>query len=578
VVLSTWFNPSDNVKESVVAKELGTADRPLRVAIIGAGPSGFYAAGALLQQKEITVSVDMFDRLPTPYGLVRYGVAPDHQKIKSVIKVYERTAADPRFRFYGNVDFGADVTHADLRQHYDQIVYAVGAQSDRKLNIPGEDLRGSLSATEFVAWYNGHPDFVDLDLDLSCETAIVVGVGNVAMDVARVLAKSIEELKETDIADHALEVLAASNVKDIYVLSRRGPAQVKFTPPEIKEFGELAIAEASSETQRNLDHLRDLSTRELTGKPRRVHFAFQVSPVELIGDDKVTAVRIEKNRLEADESGYINAVGTGEYETIPAGLVLRSVGYKGLPLEDVPYDKRKGTIPNDQGRVKHAETGEVVSGEYVAGWAKRGPSGVIGTNKPDAVETVQMMLADLPNLTPAPQPDPTAIDALLEERQLNFVTMEGWRILDQIEVDKGKAQGRPRVKFTRIQEMLEALHAEVHIKAADMPQPPQEKTPAPPAVVASEPAAPVQPEAPPAPTAVSEPVVAVPPAPSEVVQPEVITEPPAVAVLETPAPAAANKPTATAPAQTTNGHTKTAPAKSSGGGLGALLKKLFGLR
>ncbi|MEZ4618326.1 MAG: FAD-dependent oxidoreductase [Caldilineaceae bacterium] len=376
---------------------LGTADRPLRVAIIGAGPSAFYAAGALLQAKETVLTVDMFDRLPTPYGLVRYGVAPDHQKIKSVTKVYERTAADPRFRFFGNVDFGADVTHTDLRRHYDQLIYAVGAQSDRKLNIPGDDLIGSFSATEFVAWYNGHPDFADLEFDLSCETAVVVGVGNVAIDVTRILAKSIDELKTTDIADHALEVLADSKIKDTYVLSRRGPAQVKFTPPEIKEFGELAIAdvvvdaadlaldalsaaeaETSSETQRNLDHLRDYSTRELTGKARRVHFCFLASPVELLGaDGKVAAVRIEKNVLRADERGYLNAEGIGEFETIPAGLVLRSVGYKGMPLTGVPYDTRRGTIPNDQGRVKDPESGATVRGEYVVGWAKRGPSGAL---------------------------------------------------------------------------------------------------------------------------------------------------------------------------------------------------------
>lgn len=463
---------------------LGTVERPLRVAIIGAGPSGFYAAGALLQQKAVSVLIDMFDRLPTPHGLVRYGVAPDHPKIKSVTKVYDRTAADPRFRFFGNVDFGKDITHADLRRHYDQLIYAVGAQSDRKLNIPGEELTGSLSATEFVAWYNGHPDFADLELDLSCEAAVVVGVGNVAMDVARILAKSIDELRDTDITEYALAKLATSQIKDIYILSRRGPAQVKFTPPEIKEFGELTIADvvvneaeleldplsaaeaaASSETQRNLEHLHGYATSEVTGKPRRVHFRFLVSPVELIGDEgKVSAIRIEKNVLAADEQGYLNAVGIGEFETIPAGLVLRSVGYKGIPLEDVPYDQRRGTIPNEQGRVKEPKSGAFLVGEYVVGWAKRGPSGVIGTNKPDAVETVALMLADLAHTPPAPQPDPLAIDALLEERQLNFVTIEGWRILDQLETENGKAQGKPRVKFTRIQDMLTALHAEIHLK------------------------------------------------------------------------------------------------------------------
>lgn len=468
-----------------MTNQLGTQERPLRVAIIGAGPSGFYAAGALLQQKAVQVTVDMFDRLPAPYGLVRYGVAPDHQKIKSVVKVYERTATDPRFRFFGNVNFGKDLTHADLGQHYDQIVYAVGAESDRKLNIPGEDLAGSFSATEFVAWYNGHPDYADYDFDLSVDTAVVVGVGNVAMDVARILAKSIEELRATDIAQYALDKLAASQIKDIYVVARRGPAQVKFTPPEIKEMGELALADVvvdpaeleldplsaaeaaeSSETQRNLEHLRDFAQQELTGKARRVHFRFLLSPVEMLGEEgKLTAVRVEKNRLQADASGYLNAEGTGEYETIPAGLVLRSVGYKGIPLENVPFDKRKGIIPNVQGRVIDPEkNNQTVMGEYVVGWAKRGPTGIIGTNKPDAVETVNLMVSDLPLITPAPKPDPAAIDALLEERQLNYVTIEGWRILDRLEVANGQPLGKPRVKFTRIQDMLAALHAEVHLK------------------------------------------------------------------------------------------------------------------
>lgn len=463
-----------------MTNQLGTTERPLRVAIIGAGPSGFYAAGALLQQKEIIVLVDMFDRLPTPHGLVRYGVAPDHQKIKSVAKVYDRTAADPRFRFFGNVDLGRAITHADLRRHYDQIVYAVGAQADRKLNIPGEDWAGSFSATEFVAWYNGHPDFADLALDLSCEAAVVVGVGNVAMDVARILAKSVDELRSTDITDYALETLATSRIKDIYVLARRGPAQVKFTPPEIKEFGELTIADvvvseadllldpasaaeaaADPETQRNLAYLQEYAARPLTGKARRVHFRFLTSPVELLGDDgRVSAVRVEKNELRADDKGSLNAHGTGEFETIPAGLILRSVGYKGIPLADVPYDKRSGIIPNAQGRVKEPERGQVVVGEYVVGWAKRGPSGVIGTNKPDAIETVTNMLADLFVITPAPQPDPAAIDALLEERQIQVVTIDGWRILDRLETENGKALDKPRVKFTRIQDMLAALRAE----------------------------------------------------------------------------------------------------------------------
>ncbi len=461
-----------------MSDQLGTEVRPLLVAIIGAGPSGFYAAGSLLNQKNVNLRVDMFDRLPTPFGLVRYGVAPDHQKIKSVSKVYERTAADSRFRFYGHVNFGTDITHDDLRQHYDAIIYASGAQSDRKLNIPGEDLNGSISATEFVAWYNGHPDYADLAPILNTENIVVVGVGNVAMDVARILAKTVDELKETDIADHALEVLAESRVKNIFVLSRRGPAQVKFTNPEIKEFGELANAEPvvdaaeleldplsaqeiaeDKEGLRNLEILRDFATRPSQGKDRKVHFRFLVSPAEILDDGagNVGAVRIERNVLSPTADGYLNARGTGETFIIPAGMVMRSVGYKGLPLPDVPYEERSGTIYNQDGRVLDHATRTPVAGEYVVGWAKRGPSGVIGTNKPDAAETVEYLLADLPNLTPAPNADPASIEALLQSRGVTYVTIAGWRLLDQIETLRGTDSGRPRVKFTNTDEMLQAI-------------------------------------------------------------------------------------------------------------------------
>jgi ferredoxin--NADP+ reductase len=459
-----------------VANAVGISGRPLRVAIIGAGPSGFYAAGALLQHKDIEITVDMFDRLPAPYGLVRYGVAPDHQKIKSVIKIYDRTAADTRFRFFGNVTFGRDITHEDVRRHYDQVIYAVGAQSDRRLNIPGEDLRNSLSATEFVAWYNGHPDYCNLDIDLTCESVVVVGAGNVAMDVARILAKSVDELKETDIADHALERLRASKVKDIHVLSRRGPAQAKFTNPEIKEFGELEEADVvvheneleldplsaqelanDAAARRNVEILREFAARPLAGKPRRVHFRFLVSPVEIKdnGAGQVGAVRIERNVLQPDASGYLNAVGTGEYEELSAGMVLRSVGYKGVPLAGVPYNERSGVIPNRQGRVINPADNSVISGEYVVGWAKRGPSGVIGTNKPDAVETVEQMIEDIPQLPPAPEGSPDAIPALLAKRGVQYVTMSGWRLIDAEEVAAGEPHGRPRIKLTEIARMLE---------------------------------------------------------------------------------------------------------------------------
>ena len=452
----------------------GSSERPLRVAIVGAGPSGFYAAGALLAQHDYQIEVDLFDRLPAPHGLVRYGVAPDHQKIKTVTKVFDRTAAAARFRFFGNVDFGRDLTHLDLRRCYDAVIYAVGAQADRRLGIPGEELAGSLSATAFVAWYNGHPDYQDLDVDLSVKSAVVVGVGNVALDVARILARSPAELAVTDIALDAEAMLAASQITDIYVLARRGPAQVRFTPTEIREFGELADADvfvdpaelvldsdsaaeaaADPETQRNLAVLRDLAATPPAGKRRHVHFRFLVSPVEILGDEgKVTAVRIEKNVLRPAADGYLNAEGTGEFETIPAGLVLRAVGYRGIQLPDVPFDERRGVIPNQSGRVWNPATGSIAPGEYVTGWAKRGPTGVIGTNRADAIETVEQLLADIPTLKPAPDPDPAAVERLLTERGVQYVSIEGWRLIDELEVSRGQEQGRPRVKFTQVDEML----------------------------------------------------------------------------------------------------------------------------
>ena len=458
--------------------ELGSVTRPLNVAIVGAGPSGFYAAGSLLTQKSLVVHIDMFDRLPAPYGLVRYGVAPDHQKIKSVIKIYDRTASAPRFRFFGNVSFGSDITRDDLLKHYDAVIYAVGAQSDRKLNIPGEELKGSLSATEFVAWYNGHPDFSDREVNLNTDNVVVVGVGNVAIDVARILGKTVEELNITDIADHSLDVLAHSRVKNIYVLSRRGPAQVKFTYAEIKEIGELLDAEPvvdaaelvldplseqeianDREAQHNLEILREFAARPRQGKSRQIHFRFLVSPVEILDDGTghVSAVRIERNELRPTADGYLNAHGSGETYVLPAGLVLRSVGYKGTPLPDVPYNERTGTINNVDGRVADRATGALLNGEYVVGWAKRGPTGVIGTNKADASDTIDCLMADLPTITPAPEPDLAFVDALLQERGLTYVTIEGWRILDQIETMRGTYSGRPRVKFTRVQDMLGAI-------------------------------------------------------------------------------------------------------------------------
>ncbi|GIK38212.1 MAG: NADP oxidoreductase [Chloroflexota bacterium] len=460
----------------------GTATNPLRVAIIGSGPTAFYAADHLFKQEGLVVQVDMFDRLPTPYGLVRGGVAPDHQKIKSVTAAYERTAAHPNFRFYGNVELGKHLTLADLRDHYHQIIYCTGAQTDRSMGIPGEELQGSHAATEFVAWYNGHPDYRDCHFDLTQERAAVVGVGNVAVDVARILCRTPAELAVTDIADYALEALGRSSIKEVYLLGRRGPAQAAFTNPEIKELGELTGADiyvppaeaeldelSRAELQRTQDRLALKKVEILQGfaqrpdedKPRQLVVRFLVSPVEILGDEKgrVRAIKLVKNKLYATEAGTLRAEPTAEYEELPVGLVFRSVGYRGVPLPGVPFNDKWGVIFNNKGRVINPDTQQPVVGEYCAGWIKRGPSGVIGTNKPDAAETVSCMLEDLAQgLTLQPsQPEPAALEALIRQRQPRYVTYQDWLRLNEIELAKGKELGRPRLKFTRVEDMLAAL-------------------------------------------------------------------------------------------------------------------------
>lgn len=441
-------------------------ERPLRVAVIGSGPSGIYAAEALLKQSDIPVSVDVFDRLPTPYGLVRYGVAPDHLTIKSVTKGFEKTLSDPRVRFLGNVEFGRDLTHAEARDHYDAVLYTVGASSDRRLGIPGEDLRGSMSATEFVAWYNGHPDAAARDMLLSATGVAVVGVGNVALDVSRILVKTVAELRESDIAAHALAALERSQVKDVWVLGRRGPAQAAFTTKELREFGELAAtdpivkpaevqlteAEEAAITdnikKKNVEVLRDFAVRTPEGKDRRVHLRFLVSPVEILGDEvgNVSGLKIERNKL--DDNG--NAVGIGEYETLPVQMVLRSVGYRGVPLPDVPFDEKRGVIPNEEGRV----TGR--PGEYTAGWIKRGPSGVVGTNRKDATDTVAHLIADAKAgaLAAAAKPAAADLDALLAGKGVDVFSFGDWQTLDAYELAEGQAEGRPRHKVVDKVEML----------------------------------------------------------------------------------------------------------------------------
>ncbi|PYN42553.1 MAG: NADP oxidoreductase [Candidatus Rokuibacteriota bacterium] len=460
----------------------GTPERPLRVAIVGAGPTGFYTADHLLRNAQVVVEVDLFDRLPTPYGLVRLGVAPDHQKIKFVTNAFDKVAANPRFRFYGGVEFGKDVTLTDLKTHYHQIVYCTGAQTDRRMGIPGEDLSGSHPATEFVAWYNGHPDYRDCTFDLTQERVAVVGVGNVAVDVVRILCRTAEELAKTDIADYALDALRKSRVKEVYLLGRRGPAQAAFTNPEVKELGELADADVTARpeeveldplsraaversqdraTQKKVEILKEYARREPTGKSRRLTLRFMVSPVELIGDGAggVAALRLVRNVLYATSTGALQPRATDQFENLPAGLVFRSVGYRGVPVPGVPFNDSWGVILNDKGRVLDPDTKQPIVGEYTAGWIKRGPTGVIGTNKPDAAETVECMFEDLARgavLEPT-RPETAAAETLVRQRQPNFFSYADWLKLDAIEVSRGRAQGRPRLKLTHINEMLSAL-------------------------------------------------------------------------------------------------------------------------
>jgi ferredoxin--NADP+ reductase len=450
--------------------------RTLRVAVVGSGPAGFYAAGALLAA-EPPVEVDMIERLPTPWGLVRLGVAPDHPKLKEVSRAYERTAQRPGFRFFGNVEFGRAIEHHDLMRLYDAVVYAVGAQTDRRLGIPGEDLPGSWSATEFVAWYNGHPDFQQLEFDLSPERAVVVGAGNVALDVVRMLSLTREELAPTDATDAAIEAIVGAGVRELVLLARRGPAQAAFTTPELKELGVLAGAdvmvdpsdleldeasEAALETdtnaRRNVEVLREFAARKPQGKPRRIVLRFMVSPLEILGSDRVEAVEIARNELVVDERGRLSAQATDERETITAGLVFRSIGYHGVPLPGVPFDENRGTMPNEGGRVL-GDDGEPLRGVYCAGWIKRGPTGVIGTNKKDAMETVELLLEDAGDGRLQARENTDLLD-VLAERGAEPVVYAGWEAIDKAEKAAGEPHGRPRIKLCSWDDLLGAARSQ----------------------------------------------------------------------------------------------------------------------
>jgi ferredoxin--NADP+ reductase len=447
---------------------------PLTVAVIGAGPSGFYAAEALIKSG-LSVQIDMYDRLPSPYGLVRNGVAPDHPKLKQAILLFDKIAEAQQYNFIGNVEVGKDISVEELKAAYHALIFCCGAEVDRRLGIPGEDLPGSYSATEFVGWYNGHPDYRDKVFDLSNETAVIIGQGNVAADICRILAKTIDELQQTDIAQHALDTLANSKVRDIYVMGRRGPAQAKFTSKELKEFGllencdpaidlkELALNEASREeleeksnagARKIYELFQNYAKRENSHKPKRCHFQFLRSPVEIFGTEKIDHIVIERNQLSGNPFDQ-SAHGTGDTYKLKTGILFRSIGYKGLCIPGIPFDESRGIFPNQNGRI--TDNGNIVPQMYVAGWIKRGPTGIIGTNRACSVETVASLLADLEKLDSTEnKPAANAIYPLLNERGVCYIGFSEWKLIDSKEVERGKIQNKPREKYTSINEMLTA--------------------------------------------------------------------------------------------------------------------------
>jgi ferredoxin--NADP+ reductase len=448
-----------------------------RIAIVGAGPAGAFTAAALLRSHG-DVEIDLLERLPTPWGLLRGGVAPDHQEIKRLEDRFHSETLARGCRFLGNVEVGVDVSHAELMEHYSAVIYATGAQTDKSLGIPGEDLPGSWAATEFVAWYNGHPDYRELDFDLSAKRAVVIGNGNVAADVTRMLTHGVQELERTDVADHALDVLRASAIEEVVVLGRRGPAQAAFTSAEVRELGrmegvDLRVAAADLEldpvsiewldsegtftARKNVELLRDFAARPpRVDAARSIELRFLTSPVEIVGDGRVEGVTVRRNRIVRRDDGRLAAEpASDDVETIECGLVLRSVGYRAVPLPDVPFDESYFVLPNERGRVLTGD-GEPVPGVYTVGWIKRGPTGILGTNKRDAEETVGCLVEDLRagKLAAPAQPGREAIDKLLAERKSALVTADGWRAIATHELERGRAENRPRVKLASRDELL----------------------------------------------------------------------------------------------------------------------------
>ncbi|MFZ9096404.1 MAG: FAD-dependent oxidoreductase [bacterium] len=452
-------------------------DSAKRVAIVGSGPAAFYSAMELLRHDDPMVSVDMLERLPTPYGLVRGGVAPDHEKIKSVTKIFERAAGHPRFRFFGNVEFGKDIQRLDLLQRYHAVIYAFGSRTDRHLNIIGETLQGSHAATEFVGWYNGHPDYRHHQFDLTSKRVAIIGMGNVAIDCARILCQDPENLAKTDIAQHALEALRQSEVEEVFLIGRRGPVQAAFTPAEVRELLHLPkvdavmrasdlelddhskeeLSKASRNTKLNMEILQQIHDQGDRGNPRKLHLCFLISPTKIEGSEKVEGLELVHNEI-VKEGGVLRAKATDEVMHLNVDMVFRSIGYMGEAIPGLPFDDRRGTLPNDQGQLLDGVDGKLLNQEYTAGWIKRGPSGVIGTNKQDATETVSRLKKNW-QTSPTPQPKLVQHDLLdlLKKKKIQFVSFEDWKKLDKFEIEQGQQNGKSRHKICEVQEMLDLI-------------------------------------------------------------------------------------------------------------------------
>ncbi len=454
-------------------------DSTKRVAIVGSGPAAFYSAMELLRHDDPMVSVDMLERLPTPYGLVRGGVAPDHEKIKSVTKIFERAAGHPRFRFFGNVEFGKDIQRIDLLQRYHAVIYAFGSRTDRHLNIIGETLKGSHAATEFVGWYNGHPDYRHHQFDLTSKRVAIIGMGNVAIDCARILCQDPENLAKTDIAQHALEALRQSQVEEVFLIGRRGPVQAAFTPAEVRELLHLPkvdavmrasdleldehskeeLSKASRNTKLNMEILQQIHDQGDRGNPRKLQLCFLISPTKIVGSERVEGLELVHNEI-VKEGGVLKAKATDEVMHLNVDMVFRSIGYRGEAIPGLPFDDRRGTIPNDQGQLLDGVDGKLLNQEYTAGWIKRGPSGVIGTNKQDAMETVSRLKQNW-QTSQTSQPKLVQDDLLdlLKQKKIQFVSFEDWKKLDKFELEQGQLIGKSRQKICEVEEMLDLIQS-----------------------------------------------------------------------------------------------------------------------